>query len=70
MSPPRKQYKPSRGQRLEDESSIPLLPDTMSDDKVKSGSPVVDTVGSDSETSSRDIPQNKKAPWWSYIWVS
>jgi hypothetical protein len=64
-------YKTSQDVRPEDESTIPLLPRAMADDKIKSGSPVVDVVGSDSESSGRDVASPyKKAPWWSYIWVS
>jgi hypothetical protein len=43
----------------------------MADDKVKTNTPIVEALGSDSESSSRDVvSEYKKAPWWSYIWVS
>lgn len=55
----------------ENESRIPLLPHAMADDKLKPGSPVLEALGSDSESSSRDVvSEYKKAPWWSYIWAS
>lgn len=64
-------YKTSQDVCPDDESTIPLLTRAMADDKTKSGSPLVDVVGSDSESSDRDVASEyKKAPWWSYIWVS
>lgn len=45
------------------ESSIPLLPQTMADDKHKPVSPVIEAVGSDSESNSRDVTSEyKKRP--------
>ena len=67
----RKRYKTSQDMHPEDESTIPLLTRAMAGDKIKSDSPVVDIVSSDSESSGRDVASEyKKAPWWSYIWVS
>ena len=51
------------------ESRIPLLPHAMVDGKLKTNSPIIEAVGSDSESNSQDVVMKYKAPWWSYIWV-
>jgi hypothetical protein len=61
----------SRASAEGNESSIPLLPNNMAEDKLKPHSQVVEAVGSDSESSGQDVAlEDKKAPWWSYIWVN
>ena len=67
---PSERYRTSQERQLEDESSMPLLSHAMADDKVKSSSPVIDAVGSESDSTSPLVSSKyEKAPWWSYIWV-
>jgi hypothetical protein len=55
----------------QDETAIPLLSNTMLEDKHQKDSSEVAALASDSEASIANVTSEpKKAPWWSYIWVS
>jgi hypothetical protein len=64
-----------RDSTQEDESIIPLLSPSMSHGKLENDLDVVRVVGSDSQSSDTRVvelvaSEYRKAPWWSYIWVS
>jgi hypothetical protein len=62
-------YKYPADRQTDDESSIPLLP-KMGGDKLKADSSGATDVSRDyEESSTNSIIEQRKAPWWSYIWV-
>lgn len=46
------------------------MADDKLDNKSGGGSPDVVASGVESEGGGSDVLSEKKAPWWSYVWVS